>query len=554
VGSADTLLGNRAIARWEAAWGLSALGTWSFAIVLALYAYYEHGPAGVGLAVAARMVPAAVFAGLPALVARRWSSRTAVLGSAVVRFLVLEAVALVASTEAPFALLLALAAAFEIAEGLHRSVRTELILESARAPGDLAALGWSRMVTLAGHLGGALASVVIVFAVSLHAAFAVSGLAFLLVAGIAWRMPITAATPDRVPAAADPQWGGRGIAAIAGQSWRRLGVALTGAAVMAESTLDLLLVVVALDLVHAGDVGVGWLRAAFACGGLLAAGAATAALRGGRVAWGAVAGLALAGIPLVVVAAWPVLATALVLIGLLGAGYALLGSSLQLLTQRLVTARTAADGGPVDEHVTPLARAAGAGLGTWLVLQLGDRAAVVAVGLALPAIAIVALRPLRRAERAIRIPPRALERIGALPLLAHLPVSAIENLALGATVEHFETGDAILNRDQANDRLYVIDSGAVECAAEQGPAIRLEAGSCFGASALLGDDGSRLTATAVTPVTASTITRADFIRCLGGRAPGPGITAPSQVAGQELVTADPTTVPDDGKAAAEARE
>ena len=52
------LLGNRLLARCEQAWVVSVLGTWTFAIVLALYAYYEHGPAGVGLAVAARMLPA----------------------------------------------------------------------------------------------------------------------------------------------------------------------------------------------------------------------------------------------------------------------------------------------------------------------------------------------------------------------------------------------------------------------------------------------------------------------------------------------------------------
>jgi Cyclic nucleotide-binding domain len=521
VGSAGTLLGNRAIARWEAAWGFSALGSWTFAIVLALYAYYEHGPAGVGIAVAARMVSAAVFARLPALVAGRWSSRAAVLGSAIVRFVALEVIALVALTEAPFVLLLVLAAAFEVAGSVHRSVRTELILESARAPGDLAALGSSRMVTLAGYLAGALASVVIVFAVSLRAAFAVAGLVFLGVAAIAWRTSSAAGSSDGVRVAADPPRGRPAIEALARQPWTLLGVALSSVTVLAESTLDLLLVVVALDLLHAGDVGVGWLRAAFACGGLLTAGAATASLRGGRVAFGAVAGLALAGIPLVLVAAWPVLAPALVLIGLLGAGYALLESSLQLLTQRLLTERAAADARFVDGYVIPLARAVGAGLGTWLVLSLGDRTAVVVAGLTLPAIAVVALRPLKRAERAVSIPPQTLELIGELPLLAHLPTSAIENLALRAASETFATGDVILHHERANDRLYVIDVGAAECAAEQGPATRVEPGSCFGASAILGDNGHHPTVTAVTPVTAWTITRADFIHCLGGPAPVP---------------------------------
>src|SRR5690349_6206739 len=42
-------------------------------------------PVGVGLAVAARMLPAAVFAGLPTFLERRWSSHTLVLASALTR-------------------------------------------------------------------------------------------------------------------------------------------------------------------------------------------------------------------------------------------------------------------------------------------------------------------------------------------------------------------------------------------------------------------------------------------------------------------------------------
>ena len=200
----------------------------------------------------------------------------------------------------------------------------------------------------------------------------------------------------------------------------RLRIALFGAAILVESTLDLLLVIVALELVHTGDAGVGWLRAAFACGGLLTTLAAATLLRSGRLAVGAAVGLALAGLPLPVVAAWPAVAPAIVMIGLLGVGYALLECSLSLLMQRLIAVQAAADAVHLEDRVYPLARAAGAGLATWLVLQLGDRTAVVVAGLLLPAVAIVAIGPLRRAERSITIPPRALELLGraAAPLLA----------------------------------------------------------------------------------------------------------------------------------------
>jgi hypothetical protein len=493
------------------------LGTWTFAIVLALYAYYEHGPAGVGLAVAARMLPAVAFASLPALISRHWSRRIAVSASAIVRFLALEAVALVAWLGAPFAVLLALAAVFEIAGGVHRSARAGLVLESARTPGDLATLHSSGIVTYAGLLGGAVASAVIVLTVSLHAAFAFAGLAFLPVAAIAWRLPTGAGSPGGRHAAGDRPLRAPAIRTIAGRPWMRLRIALFGAAILVESTLDLLLVIVALELVHAGDAGVGWLRAAFACGGLLTTLAAAALLRSGRLAVGVVVGLALAGLPLALVAAWPATLPAIVMIGLLGSGFALLDCSLALLMRRLVAVEAAADAVRLEDQVYPLARAAGAGLATWLVLGLGDRTAVVVAGLLLPAVAIVAIAPLIRAERSITIPSRALQLLGELPLLAALPTSAMENLARCATPESFEPGTAIVD----HDRMHVIDDGAVEYASEDGVTGRLGPGACFGDSAIIGDHRRRSTLTAVAPVTTWAITRADFLGSLGAPARRP---------------------------------
>jgi hypothetical protein len=519
VGSARTLLANRAIARCEAAWALSALGTWAFSIVFALYAYYEHGAGGVGLAVAARMVPLAAFARLPSWIGRRLPLQRAVLASALVRFATIELFALAAALEVPFVVLLVLAALFEVAGTVHRAVRAELVLETARTPGDLAALGASRIVTSVGFLAGGIAAAVVVLAVSLHAAFAITGLAFLAVTVIAWRLPVGRERAERGAPAARPT--ARGARTISTPPWMRLHVGLVATAVMVESTLDLLLVVAALDLLHAGDGGVGWLRAAFAGGALLAAVAASASLRAASLRTGSLAvsasvGLALAGIPLSLVAAWPSVVPAIVLIALLGGGYALLDSSLELLTQRLVTAQLAAGAGSLEGYVYPLARAIGAGVGSWLVLTVGDSTAVVVIGLLLPVVGLIAFRPLRRAERGISIPQRPLELISRLPLLAAVPGSAIETLALHARAERFEPG-ASLGGGERGRRLYVIDTGAVRCTAEDGTEQRLGEGDYFGGPAILHSTPGHTAITALTAVTAWAISRADFIYGLGGQ-------------------------------------
>src|SRR5436853_106925 len=105
-----TLRGNRAIARLEAAAALTALGSWTFSIALALYAYYEDGPGGVALAVAVRMLPAAVLAPLAERIAEGRRRRNVLAGAALVRLVLLEAIAVVVANEMAFGLLLALLA------------------------------------------------------------------------------------------------------------------------------------------------------------------------------------------------------------------------------------------------------------------------------------------------------------------------------------------------------------------------------------------------------------------------------------------------------------
>src|SRR5438477_9684349 len=101
-----TVLGNRAIARLETASALSSLGAWTFSIALALYAYYEDGPGGVALAVAVRMLPAALLGPVAERLAEGRRRRDMLAVTALLQFVLLEAIAVVVANEMAFALLL----------------------------------------------------------------------------------------------------------------------------------------------------------------------------------------------------------------------------------------------------------------------------------------------------------------------------------------------------------------------------------------------------------------------------------------------------------------
>jgi hypothetical protein len=493
-----TVRGNRAIARLEAAAALTALGAWTFSIALALYAYYEDGPGGVALAVAVRMLPAAVFAPLAERVAEGRRRRNVLAGAALVRLALLEAIAVVVANEMAFGLLLALAAGVELAGAVQRPARAALLVEVAATPGELAAASAWRFAEGIGFLAGGTLAAILVAHNGLDTAFAAAGAPFAFVALLAWRVPADARSPRHRSLAGGLR---AGVDAIARHSWMRVRLGLFAVSSLVQSMLELLLVVAALDLVGVGSSGVGWLRAALAAGGLAGGAGALAALRRGRLGPGLIAGLVLAGAPLALVAAWPEAAPVAVLLLALGAGYALLETALLLLTQRLVPPEAIARAAGIEEIVYPLARAAGTGIAAWLVVALGETEALVVGGLVLPLVALLAIPALRRAERQVEVPDAAFRVLRSLPAFAQLPRATLENLALCAGEERFEADGAI-----HGNGFRAIASGTVEV-----DGARLGPGDCFGEAALLRDAAPAVPATAVTEVTTVTIARAAFI-------------------------------------------
>jgi hypothetical protein len=218
----------------------------------------------------------------------------------------------------------------------------------------------------------------------LDTCFAVCGVVFLAVAAVAWTVPADAAPAaeqNAAPAAegaSDPRW----------LLWLFTGGALV------QSMLEVLLVIAALELLGMGRGGVGWLRAAAAVGGLLVCAAAARRLAGTPVAHRVVLGWALAGVALGLVGAVRQPAPALVLLVVLGAGYALGETGLMAITRRIDRA------GTTEDLTYAGARAAGALLAAWLAVAVGDEQALVVTALVLPALALVAFSALHAVEAA----------------------------------------------------------------------------------------------------------------------------------------------------------
>jgi hypothetical protein len=509
-----TALRNPGIARLEAAAAAATLGSWTFTIVLALYAYYEDGPAAVGLAVVVRMLPSALLTPFATRLAASHSRRSLLIAGALARFVLIEAVALVVMADLGLAVVLALAAASRVAATADPPAHAALVTRFARTPAELAGADVARaMIEYAGFLAGALAAGVLTSVGQLDFAFAAGGVSYLVTAAVLIRLPADEPALERRPSVALAA----AVRVLAAHPWMRLRAALFGANVLVQAMVELLLVIAALDVLGMGDGGVGWLFAAWAVGALIGGGAALALLGHGRLAAALAAGLLIASAPIALVGTGPAPAPALLLLALLGVGFALVEAALVTLTQRLAPARVLGGVAMVDALVYAVARSAGAMLAAWLVVALGDKQAMLVAGLLLPAVAILSIRALLAADRGAAVPERAYARLRRLPLFAPLPRASIENLALAAATGSFGRGEEIVRAGGPDDRLYVVDAGTAEAVQPGRGRIGLREGDHFGGGALLRPGTAAATVSAVTPVTALTLAREDFLRAV--RAP-----------------------------------
>jgi CRP-like cAMP-binding protein len=270
----------------------------------------------------------------------------------------------------------------------------------------------------------------------------------------------------------------RGLALITG-----LGLVQT----FTRGCLGVLTVVVAIDLLGTGDSGVGVLTAAVGAGGMLGSLLAFGLVGRGRLALWFGVGVALFGAPLIAIGAVPDEAPAIVLLGAVGIGNALIDVTGFTLLARLADETVLARMFAGFEAILTLGVAAGS-LATPLVVELlGVRLALVVIGLLAP-LAVLARRPaLRRLDAAMHVRDVDIDALRAIPMLGALPVATIEQLAGALEHAEVEAGHTLFRQGEPGDYFYVVRSGTVDVL-QDGRVVRtLGAGECFGEIALLHD-------------------------------------------------------------------
>ncbi|HEY3576381.1 MAG TPA: cyclic nucleotide-binding domain-containing protein, partial [Gaiellaceae bacterium] len=305
--------------------------------------------------------------------------------------------------------------------------------------------------------------------------------------------------------------------------WRtpalRVVVGLTTAEEIVYGALEVLMVVLALRLLHAGNAGYGWLNTAMGVGSVAGAFVVAAVAARRRLAGGFGLGILLWGVALCLAAALSTLAPALVLLGAVGTAAILVQVTSVTLLQRSAENEVLGRVFAVLESLMLAGTGVGALVAPGLVSWLGPRGALIATGAFLPVLLVPLWPSLRRIDAAAAIAEEPLELLRRIEIFAHLPEPVLERLASGATAITAAAGQVVVSRGEAGRHFYVIAAGRAVVELDDGATRELEPGSFFGEIALLRDVPRTATVRAVEPLQLYAVERDAFLAAVTGHAP-----------------------------------
>ncbi|MEN3283543.1 MAG: hypothetical protein V7607_4683 [Solirubrobacteraceae bacterium] len=519
------------IRRAQLSFGAMWSGESAFMVGLAVLAFRHGGVVAVGIVTGARMAAAALLAPLLATVADRVRRERVLACVGLVRAATLGGAAVVTAAGGPTAATYGLAVVATVAQALYRPAHSALLPALCASPQQLTRTNAVRgtldsFATLAGPAAAAILLALSGPAAVFAACGAASLLGGLVVVGLSYD------APPRSKAAAG---GGheilQGFATIAASRGLALITVLGVVQTFTRGCLTVFAVVVAIDLLGTGDAGVGVLTAAVGAGGMLGSILAFGLVGHGRLALWFGVGIALFGAPLALVGAIPEQATAIILLGVVGIGNALIDVGGFTLLARLADEAVLARMFAGFEAILTLGVAAG-GLVTPLVVELlGVRPALVAIGLLAPLAVVASWPALRRLDAEMRVRDADIETMRPIRMLGELPVATIEQLAGGLEHADFEPGGTVFRQGERGEYFYIVQSGRAEVMLDGRVVRTLGTGDCFGEIALLRDQARTATvcASADTHLRVSRLRRSAYLTAVTGY---PAASA----AGEDLVT------------------
>ena len=510
-------LASREIRLAELAWMLGLTAETSYAVTLLVSAYERGGIVQVGVVGVARTLPAGVLAPFIAGLAGRLARHRVLLVAYTLRATAVGLLAVAALLGAP-AIVVALIAAVEgVASTLQRPSQMALLPALASEPAELVAANVvSGAAENLGSLVGPALGAVLVASLPIAVAFAVPSLGF-AVAAIVIANVHPAGQPPRAESGA-PAWRRslEGLVALNTYRSAALMVGLGLVQVFVRGLLTVMGVAAAVELLGLGEHGFGELQTAIGAGGVIGAVLVGIAAHRIRLSTASLVGLALWGLPILVIGLWPSGIVAILVLTILGIGNATFDVGLFSLLQRNVPNQDRSSVLGAFEGLIGLSVGIGSLLAPAVAHLLGLQGALIATGLILPVLAIVAAPAVRRAEGASIVPEDQMRLLRGTTIFHALPLTVVEHLAGRLVPMVFADGEAACVEGEPSDRFYLIEAGTAVVTVGGTEVARLGAGESFGEIGLLRSVPRTATVRAIGELRTLALGSKDFVAAVTG--------------------------------------
>jgi hypothetical protein len=523
---------NRSLARLVLAYAVMIVAEFGQWLALIVYAYLRGGTSAAGLVAILQLLPSMLLAPLI-------SARLFRLGPG--RLLLVAYLAATATLAccggailagAPVAVVYAAAMAFSLSLGVSRPLHHVLMPLVVRHPDELTAANvatsWSEGVgTL---VGPALAGLLI----SVDGA----GLVCAVLAGLCLSAALLARVqPLRASAEnAEEEEGVLGslLAAarviLSRQNTRAL-IAFPAGAAAIEGAIDLLVVVLAVQILAIGPGAAGYLSAAFGAGGVLGAGAAVL-LVGRRLARPLVAAALLGALALGALALTSTTLVAVMLLVIVGATRSVQSVAAQTLLQRSTPLDVIVCAFALIESLRDLGMAFSALVVPLLIGLGGAKLAFVGMACFAPLAVLAAGRRIRRIDQEASIPVVEMGVLRNMEIFSALPAASLETLAREASYQTVHPGTAIISEGDTGDSYYAITHGSVLVTIGGREIRRMDSGQGFGEIALLHSVMRTATVAATSETTLLRVGREAFLTAMRAY---PNVSAAAETVARELL-------------------